>query len=82
MPVLLLPLLLLQVSTYLEQDLFPRYLTWIAEQSRTETDSRTTNASLLDQSRLGDRKAMREALVALIQIPSELEAMKVTARKV
>ena len=62
-----------EVLKQLEQDMFPRYEKWAADQETApKIETRMTEASLIDQSRLGDRTKMQEALVALLEIPHEL----------
>jgi len=66
----------------LEMDIFPRYEKWAAEQAKAPKLAKaTTEKSLIDQSRLGDRAKMREAMEQLIQLPHELDALKECARK-
>ena len=54
----------------LEQDLFPRYEEWCDQEGVKQPQSSARNTvGLLDRSRLGDREKMREAMVALLEMP-------------
>ena len=53
-----------------EQDLFPRYEEWCDQEGVKQPQSSARNTvGLLDRSRLGDREKMREAMVALLEMP-------------
>jgi len=70
-----------EVSTFLEQDVFPRYEKWVSEQGTGDVSRKTDASALIDEKRIGDRGAMRDALKALIDIPEELDAIRVVAQK-
>ena len=72
-----------EVGTFMEQDLFPRYETWAKHEGKRKESKAAGGelAKLLDEGRLGNRKAMREALVALIDIPHQQELLRDSARK-
>ena len=71
-----------EVSTFIEQDLFPRYETWVKGEGKPRKAGVSDElASLLDESRLGDREQMRNAMIELINMPPQLEKIRVTARK-
>lgn len=71
-----------EVATFIEQDLFPRYETWVKGEGKPRKHGVDDElASLLDEKRLGDRDQMRSALIELINMPAQLEGIRGTARK-
>ena len=71
-----------EVSNFLEQDVFPRYQEWAATSGAPAPSAARapSTAALARQSTLGDRKAMREAFIELLDSPSELAQIREFAR--
>lgn len=75
-----------EIEFFLENDVFPRYVTWLESQAATAPALAiarcATNSSLTDVNRLGDRDKMREAMEELLEIPGEVILLRQIAVKV
>mmetsp|Transcript_12693 Transcript_12693/g.25603 ORF Transcript_12693/g.25603 Transcript_12693/m.25603 type:complete len:445 (-) Transcript_12693:708-2042(-) len=70
-----------EVSEFLGNDVFPRYLDWLkTDAAQVPVVRQKTDKKLLDGNLLGDRHAMLEALKELLLIPEEMAALRRVAR--
>jgi len=73
-----------EVLKFLQLDVWERYVEWskaAGKIGRKGLERTSTSAELLDESRLGDREKMREAVIELLAIPDEVENFKVIAKQ-
>jgi hypothetical protein len=69
-----------EVEQFLDLDIFPRYQEWIAEGGDNEAAATGGDiSSLQDESRLGDREKMREAVAQLLLIEVEAKKLRTIA---